>query len=98
MNPLIHKQFETLNHGLEDLKDVLEGRRQRITHEREKNETLIKEHWSRSKENITLKSMVKDYGELQDSNERFKSERHQLQEHLRKILVLTRAISEELRP
>ena len=97
MNPLIHKQFEQIHAGLSEIRELLSVSRKEIRNERERRETLIQQHWRESKENVTLSDMVDDYSELQKQNEKYRLQRTELQEHLKKILSFTRAISSEIR-
>ena len=98
MNPLIRKQLDQLNSGLGQLQELLDEARLATREERDKREKLLQQHWRESKEYVTLGHAAKDLATMREENQRLRTERIEIQQHLRRVLDLTRAISSEFRP
>jgi len=97
MNPLIRKQLDQLNSGLAQLQELLDEARLATREERDKREKLLQQHWRESKEYITLGRAAKDLANMKEENQRLRTERIEIQQHLRRVLDLTHAISSEFR-
>lgn len=97
MNPLLRSQLKQIEQAVAGLGKVLAEQGAEIDKLQRMREDLQKQVWSRSKEVSVLQAAAADYDDLKQANARHREKQARLEEHLRKVLAYTRALSEEVR-
>lgn len=92
MNPLLQKQFETLEGQVELLREVLMKNAEELQLQHGEKSDLLQEQWRQRKELTTLKRIEKDYDIVEDENNRYRDERKEIHEDLAQIMTLTKAL------
>ena len=92
MNPILQKQFETLERQVQQLRDVLEKNAEELQKQHGEKEDLLQEKWRQRKELTTLNRIATDYDDVEGENEQYREERKEIREDLSKIMHLTKAL------
>lgn len=97
MNALVKAQLKQIEQSLAALGEVLTKHQEELARLRDTRDGLQRDVWSRSKEIAVLKEAAADYAALQEANEKCRERHARLEEHLRKVLAYTRALTDEVR-
>ena len=92
MNPILQKQFENLEHQVQQLRDVLAKNSEELQKQHGEKEDLLQEKWRQRKELTTLNRIASDFDAVDGENEQNREERKEIREDLSKIMHLTKAL------
>jgi chromosome segregation ATPase len=92
MNPILQKQFENLEHQVQQLRDVLAKNSEELQKQHGEKEDLLQEKWRQRKELTTLNRIASDFDAVDGENEQYREERKEIREDLSKIMHLTKAL------
>ena len=92
MNPLLKKQFESLETQIGKLREVLEKNAEAQQELHGEKADLMQEKWRTQKELTTLRRIAKDYDEVEGENDRYRDERDEIRQDLAKIMDLSKAL------
>ena len=92
MNPLLKKQFESLETQIGRLREVLEKNSESQQELHGEKSDLMQEKWRTQKELTTLRRIAKDYDEVESENDRYRDERDEIRQDLAKIMDLSKAL------
>ena len=92
MNPLLQKQFETLESQIQQLREVLERNTEKLQQEHGEKLELRKKELNGIKELNTLRRIAEDFDEVDEENKRYREERDEIHEDLANIMNLTKAL------
>lgn len=97
MNSLVKAQLKQIEQAVAALGEVLAERGSEIHRLQDARDALQREVWSRSKEVAVHREAAADYDALQEANVRYREKHALLEEHLRRVLAYTRALTEQVR-
>ena len=92
MNPILQKQFDTLDNQIHELREVLERNTSELQKQHGEKSDLLQEQWRQRKQLTTLNRIADDFDDVDEENQRYREERKEIREDLSKIMQLTKAL------
>lgn len=92
MNPILQKQFDTLESQIQELRNVLERNTDELQKQHGEKSDLLQEQWRQRKQLTTLNRIADDFDDVDEENQRYRDERKEIRDDLAKILQFTKAL------
>ena len=97
MNRILKSYCTQIDEAIADLGETLSDQARQVREQREAREKLLKEHWSRGRQIVTLQEDRDQFERLQAENRRLKAREQVLRDRLQSILKHTKNLSEGMR-
>jgi hypothetical protein len=92
MNPILKKQFDTLDNQIHELRELLERNTSELKKQHGEKSDLLQEQWRQRKQLTTLNHIADDFDDVDEENQRYREERKEIRKDLSKIMQLTKAL------
>ena len=92
MNPILQKQFDTLEAQISELREVLEANTLELQKQHVEKSDLLQEQWRQRKQLTTLNRIADDFDGVDEKNQRYREERKEIRDDLSKIMNLAKAL------